>query len=137
YELVLRDAVGQVEAFRATGDHRWKVDGTGWVETAELKIGDRIETDSKADVTVTSLSLTNRVERTYNLEVAEWHTFIVGHDRVIVHNDCDPNRLNHIFDARHPNALALANRLGSRQAAVNAVESRAQQTVDQLGLSAI
>ena len=137
YELALRDAAGQVETFRATGDHRWKVDGTGWTATDELKIGDRIETESKADVTVTSASLTNRLERTYNLEVADWHTFMVGHDRVIVHNDCDPNKLNHIFDRRHPNALALASQMGSQQAALNAVQSKAQQIVTQQGLSGV
>jgi hypothetical protein len=32
--------------------------------------------------------LTKIVERTYNLEVADWHTFMVGEDHVVVHNGC-------------------------------------------------
>ncbi len=37
-----------------------------------------------------SLEKTERVEHTYNLTVADWHTFMVGEDRAVVHNsDCD------------------------------------------------
>ena len=35
---------------------------------------------------VTSLELTDRVEETYNLTVADWHTFMVGEDQTVVHN---------------------------------------------------
>jgi RHS repeat-associated protein len=91
YALALRDVSGAMEAFHATADHRWMVDGKGWVETADLRTGERIRTDSKADVTVTSVSRTNIVERTYNLEVADWHTFMIGKDHVVVHNGCPPS----------------------------------------------
>jgi RHS repeat-associated protein len=91
YELVLRDIRGATETFRATADHRWLVDAHGWIETDKLKAGDRIETSTKkADVTVVSVLRTDIVEHTYNLEVADWHTFMIGVDRVIVHNGC-PN----------------------------------------------
>jgi filamentous hemagglutinin len=36
---------------------------------------------------VTALKLTERVEQTYNLTVADWHTFMVGEDHAVVHND--------------------------------------------------
>jgi RHS repeat-associated protein len=99
YELKLRNMRGEAEALHATADHRWKVGRKGWIETAELKIGDRIETGSKADVVVTSVALTNLVERTYNLEVAEWHTFLVGEDRVVVHNaNCSSH--GYTYDSR-------------------------------------
>jgi RHS repeat-associated protein len=105
YELELRDVSGALEKFHVTADHRWLVDAKGWTATAELKIGERIETDSRRDVTVTSVSLTNIVERTYNLEVSDWHTFMVGKDHAVVHNGCpagiqfptDPSQLGHIF----------------------------------------
>jgi RHS repeat-associated protein len=88
YELALRDAGGELETFRVTADHRWKVDGEGWIATDELEIGDHIDTESKVDVTVTSVSLTDRIEATYNLEVADWHTFMVGKGHAVVHNGC-------------------------------------------------
>jgi len=88
YELALRDAGGRGETFHVTADHRWEVDGVGWVATAELKAGDRIETGSGVDVTVAAVLVTKIVERTFNLEVADWHTFMVGKDHAVVHNGC-------------------------------------------------
>jgi RHS repeat-associated protein len=93
YQLSVRDASGKVELFDATEDHPWSVDKRGWIETAALRIGDRIDTDSNSDVTVTAISPTSRIEPTYNLEVADWHTFMVGKNHVVVHNACDQRRL--------------------------------------------
>jgi RHS repeat-associated protein len=93
YALQLLDAGGETEMFEATDDHPWKVEGKGWVETADLLPGDRIDTASGADMVVTSLQKTERVEHTYNLTVADWHTFLVGEDQAVVHNDgpCPPS----------------------------------------------
>ncbi|MDQ3520086.1 MAG: polymorphic toxin-type HINT domain-containing protein [Gemmatimonadota bacterium] len=89
YRLEVRDADGEVESFYATDDHPWKIDGGAWAETHELEMGNRISTSSGGAMTVTGVNLTNRVERTYNLTVADWHTFLVGEDGAIVHNvDC-------------------------------------------------
>jgi hypothetical protein len=33
---------------------------------------------------------------TFNLEVADFHTYFVGEDRIWVHNACDPTELHHI-----------------------------------------
>jgi len=88
YKLELVDAGGEGETFHATDDHPWKVEGKGWVETANLTAGDRIDTESGADMVVTALTLTERVEQTYSLTVADWHTFMVGEDHAVVHNAC-------------------------------------------------
>jgi RHS repeat-associated protein len=89
YALATLDGGDEAETFYATADHPWKVHGRGWVATADLETGDRIDTGSNADMTVTSLSPTDRVEKTYNLTVADWHTFMIGDDRAVVHNSCD------------------------------------------------
>jgi len=86
YELSLTDPGGEAETFHATDDHPWKVQGKAWVETAKLAPGNRIKTGSGADMVVTKLELTDRVEETYNLTVADWHTFLVGEDQALVHN---------------------------------------------------
>jgi RHS repeat-associated protein len=88
YALHLLDAGGEAETFHATDDHPWKVEGKGWVETVNLKPQDRIDTGSGADMVVTSLEQTGRIEHTYNLTVADWHTFMVGEDQAVVHNAC-------------------------------------------------
>ena len=127
YALALTDAGGEAETFHATDDHPWRVEGKGWVETLALQPGDRIDTGSGADMTVASLARTDRIERTYNLTVADWHTFLIGEDGAVVHNvDC--NKLRHIFRAKHPNANALAEKLGSKQAAYDAVEAAVAKT---------
>ena len=88
YALRLLDASGEAETFHATDDHPWRVYGKGWVETADLEPGNRIITGSGTDMVVTSLTLTGRIEKTYNLTVANWHTFMVGEDQAVVHNAC-------------------------------------------------
>lgn len=88
YRLVALDAEGETETFHATDDHPWKVANQGWVKTGDLKAGDRLETGTGASLTVMSLTFTKRVEPTYNLTVAGWHTFMVGDDGAVVHNAC-------------------------------------------------
>ena len=90
YALKLRDASGEIETFHATDDHPWKVEGKGWVETVDLKPEDRIDTASGADMVLLRAEVTDRIEHTYNLTVADWHTFLVGEDQAVVHNACRP-----------------------------------------------
>jgi hypothetical protein len=95
FALQARDAGGDIETFHATDDHPWRVHGRGWVETENLRVGDRIDTATEDDLVVTSLTLTQRIEPTYNLTVDDWHTFLVGEDQAVVHNaNCSPNQLN-------------------------------------------
>ncbi len=88
YALQLLDSGGELETFHATDDHPWKVKRRGWVDTLDLAEGDRIVTASGSDMAVVSVTRTDRIEQTYNLTVADWHTFIVGEDGAVVHNDC-------------------------------------------------
>jgi hypothetical protein len=91
YALHVLDSGGEAERFHATDDHPWKVEGKGWTQTIDLKPGDRVDTSSGADLVVTSLELTKRTEKTYNLTVADWHTFMIGEDMAVVHNACPPS----------------------------------------------
>ena len=92
YKLELLDPNGNAQIFHATDDHPWKVEGKGWIETTKLATGDRIDTGSGKDLVVKSLNLTERVELTYNLTVADWHTFLVGKSGAVVHNACPPSK---------------------------------------------
>ncbi len=86
------------------------------METIDLKEGDRIDTGSGADLVVTSLTLTERVEHTYNLTVADWHTFMVGEDKAVVHNACPVKGYS-----RHGANRAIGDggkRAGTRPAAI-------------------
>jgi hypothetical protein len=86
YQLAFVDGNGQQETFSVTDDHPWKVQGKGWVETQHLVPSDRIDTASGEDLVVKSVNVSERSARTYNLTVADWHTFMVGRNETIVHN---------------------------------------------------
>lgn len=86
YDLRLRAPAGDIVTFHVTDDHPWKVEGQGWVETVDLKVDQRIDTATGADMVVVGRSLTTQVAPTYNLSVADLNTFFVGKDKVWVHN---------------------------------------------------
>jgi RHS repeat-associated protein len=86
YEMVAHDVGGKEAKFYVTDDHPWKVEGKGWVKTAELLTSQRIETAKAGPLLIQSVRLSQRVEGTYNLTVEGWHTFLVGSDQAIVHN---------------------------------------------------
>jgi len=88
YALVLEASSGARESFNASADHPWFVVGKGWTHTIDLRAGDRIVRVGGADLVVASLNATGRTVATYNLEVANWHTFLVGEHRAVVHNTC-------------------------------------------------
>ncbi len=88
YELRLEDPVGNILRLETTDDHPFYVPGTGFIDTIDLYPGLTIETKDGANVTVTSVLKTDRYQTTYNLEVADFHTYYVTEHNVLVHN-CD------------------------------------------------
>ncbi len=72
--------------FDTTDDHPWaSTDGT-WLRTDELKPGMQIQRAHGVPARVMSVVETGRTEQTYNLEVADFHTYFVGEAWVWVHN---------------------------------------------------
>ena len=86
WELQIVDSTGAIETHRVTYNHPYWVVGVGWVGVANLKSGMQLETADGTGANVVSLVDTKRVERTYNLEVANFHTYFAGEDRILVHN---------------------------------------------------
>ncbi|WP_306253825.1 colicin D domain-containing protein [Parvularcula sp. IMCC14364] len=54
--------------------------------TAELSTGDGVETRSGQVLILQEIEKTDRYEKTFNLTVADFHTFFVGEDYAKVHN---------------------------------------------------
>lgn len=84
--LMLKAQSGEAERFNASIDHPWLVAGKGWVSTGDLKVGDVVRTAGAKTLLVDALVATGKVEQTYNLTVANWHTFAIGQDGAVVHN---------------------------------------------------
>jgi hypothetical protein len=88
WEIDVGDATGASETHRVTDNHPYWVEGRGWVEVAQLSVGLDLATEAGTPVRILSIHNTGRVERTYNLEVQDFHTFFVGQRHVLVHNAC-------------------------------------------------
>jgi len=126
-----------------TTNHPFYVDSgpgvtkSAWVQAGDLRIGDRIRTESGRDVTVMALRHHTGQAHVYTLTVAVDHDFFVGSADVLVHNSTfcslteseihqalqavESNKLNHIFDNPGHNLAPLVTRLGSQNAVVEAV----------------
>ena len=77
-----------------TDDHPWWIvaaDGSGsWVVTEDLTAGmtvlSRADNGSDQYMTISSVAATSREDLTYNFTVADFNTYFVGENRVLVHN---------------------------------------------------
>jgi RHS repeat-associated protein len=100
YEIDEGTSVTYAE-FETTDDHPWgRIDGT-WLRTDELKPGTQILRAHGVPARVVSVGQTERTEPTYNLEVADFHTYFVGEAWVWVHN-AKPCTLEVPHSARGP-----------------------------------
>lgn len=72
--------------FETTNDHPWRTAANEWVQTSGLKPGDLIQRQDGAPAIVVVVERTHRFAPTYNLEVADYHSYFVGKERLWVHN---------------------------------------------------
>jgi len=90
WEVVLEGDNNTSEFFETTDDHPWWIVDLGgkgsWKNTAELSVGMVVTTADNKTMTITSVSETDRIDATYNLTVADFETYFVGENKVLVHN---------------------------------------------------
>ena len=86
WELTIESEDGATELHRVTDNHPYWVEGSGWVEVKDLQPGMKIATEDGDTVTLDNIFDTGVVERTFNFEVADFHTYFVGNQKVLVHN---------------------------------------------------
>ncbi len=92
WEVTLTGPDGEIATFETTDDHPWWIAGQGWKKTEELIAGMAVVTRDGRGMILTSVVETGRIDKTYNLTVAEFETYFVGEQRVLVHNDCARDR---------------------------------------------
>jgi hypothetical protein len=97
------------ESIEATAEHPFYIKGKGWNPANSLKVGEALQLHDGSVVVVKEIDTSVRVEKVYNLTVANTHNYFVGVDGVLVHN-CSPNsgkrRKNRIPDKGVPNTVA-------------------------------
>jgi hypothetical protein len=74
--------------------HNWWVSGSGWTKTRELRDGQPIHTAT--GMTRVSGVETAAEEKTYNLVVADFHTYFVGHSHILSHDVLSPRPTNRL-----------------------------------------
>jgi hypothetical protein len=98
YKCVLRTTVrppsplvritANEESFAATPGHPFWVNGTGWVVARSIKGGDLLYSAGGGHP-VESIDDNLDAEPTYNLVVADFHTYFIGEGRFLVHDNSD------------------------------------------------
>lgn len=90
WEVSLTGQNGASEFFETTDDHPWWVidakGGGAWIDTEDLSAGMIVTTVDNSTMTIASVIETDRVDATYNLTVADFETYFVGENKVLVHN---------------------------------------------------
>ncbi|WP_027621408.1 polymorphic toxin-type HINT domain-containing protein [Acetivibrio clariflavus] len=78
------------EEINTTSSHLFFTDSGWWKSAKNIKVGDRILTDDGElkEVTGTKVVELEEAVRIYNLNVDEFHTYFVGSQGLLVHNDC-------------------------------------------------
>lgn len=70
--------------FGTTDDHPWRSADGRWLRTDELREGTLILRAEGEPAKVVSAADTGKTDVTYNLEVADFHTYFVGENRTML-----------------------------------------------------
>lgn len=78
------------EKIDTTINHPFFVDNLGFISAKDLQAGDELSLydGSMATVEHIEVEILEESVLVYNFEVDDWHTYFVGNDCVLVHNDC-------------------------------------------------
>jgi RHS repeat-associated protein len=102
WKVVVETEDKQTEVFETTDDHPWWIPERGWVTIEELSSGDIATTADGDPATIISVTETSRLDATYNITVADFETYFVGKQKVLVHN-CK-NKLKKAQPSKNPGA---------------------------------
>ena len=77
-----------IATFKTTDDHPWRSASGEWLHTVELTPGALLLRAEGQPARVVSVVNSGKTAPTFNLEVADFHTYFVGKDKIWVHNAC-------------------------------------------------
>ena len=114
-----------VETIHTTEEHPFRTVDGHWTPAAQLKAGTSLVTDAGSEVKVVSVAQSRHTARTYNLEVADYHTYFVGNERVLVHNACE--LMEAVTGLRNKEVIARGRGIRDVQRLVSKYGGRADQ----------
>jgi RHS repeat-associated protein len=86
YEIGFTSLDGNYQTIEATSSHPFFVLGKGWVNTIDLKLGDKFVDNLGKPIIVELLRKSNRKDIAYNFTVADFHTYFITQESILVHN---------------------------------------------------
>ena len=94
------------ETFETTDDHPWWIvdkNGNGsWKTTDALMSGMNVTTADNRTLTITAVTETENTDYTYNLTVADFETYFVGQQKILVHNCSDDDSSGYSGHGENP-----------------------------------
>ena len=88
------------ERLGVTGSHPiYSKDQGGWVVASDLRVGEQVLTQSGQAILLAKEKIAGS-HRVYNLEVKDYHNFLVGESGIVVHNTCKKAAL--VKNLNHP-----------------------------------
>ena len=78
------------EEIVSTPNHPYYVSEKGWVKASDLSLDDILISSNDEEITIDNIFVEKLLvsETTYNFEVEDYHTYYVGSNSILVHNDC-------------------------------------------------
>ena len=80
------NAAGKSQVIRASGGHPFWVSGKGWVRARELTAGSRLH-GLERFIDVKEVEFEEKPTKTFNLVVSEFHSYFVGPEAVLSHDN--------------------------------------------------
>ncbi len=74
------------QSLETTKEHPFYIKGKGWNPANSLKVGQALQLHNGTTVVIKEIDTSVRLEKVYNLTVANTHNYFVGEDGVLVHN---------------------------------------------------
>ncbi|RJE91288.1 hypothetical protein D3P07_04335 [Paenibacillus sp. 1011MAR3C5] len=81
------------EVIEATAEHPFWLDGKGWTEVKDLKVGDLLVSSDGSKLEIDKIEKEPREATVYNFEVADFHSYFVSNLGIWVHN-CNLTKWN-------------------------------------------
>lgn len=89
FDVTVADSAGKKTVIRATDDHPWLTPDRGWTHTLGLRAGSKVVVAPDGNtIEILSIASSGFSAPSFNLEVADWHTFLVGKEGIVTHNAC-------------------------------------------------
>ncbi|MBP7708384.1 hypothetical protein KA107_01765 [Candidatus Pacearchaeota archaeon] len=84
---------------KVTEEHPFLINGN-WIDAKDLKVGDNLTTVDGKRIVIDSVEVVKPENPflVYNLEAGVYHNFVVGEEKVVVHNSEDRVTVAHWFD---------------------------------------